>query len=93
MIDPSSLQSRAPTRRIILLRGAAYAAGAAAVLGAVSRADAAKMAQTAAAYQATPKGLQQCDNCLLFQAPKACQIVDGEIGPSGWCKFWAKKPG
>ncbi len=77
----------------MLLRGAAYAAGAAAVLGTVSRADAAKMAQPAAAYQATPKGPQQCDNCLLFQAPNACQIVDGEISPSGWCKFYAKKPG
>jgi High potential iron-sulfur protein len=93
MSDPSSVQSSAPSRRTILLRGAAYAAGTAIAFCAVPRANAAKMAQPAAAYQATPKGPQQCDNCLLFQAPNACQIVDGEISPSGWCKFYAKKPG
>ncbi len=25
--------------------------------------------------------------------PKACQLVDGDISPNGWCSFWAKKPG
>jgi hypothetical protein len=51
------------------------------------------MAQAGVAYQATPKGDQQCGNCSLFQPPSACTLVDGTISPSGWCKFWVKKAG
>jgi High potential iron-sulfur protein len=36
---------------------------------------------------------QQCSNCSLFQEPNACTLVDGEISPAGWCKFWVKKTG
>ena len=81
------------TRRHVLLRGVACAAGAAALVGAVNEARAAKMPQNspAVAYQPTPKGTQQCDGCLLFQPPDGCQMVDGKISPTGWCKLWAKK--
>jgi hypothetical protein len=51
------------------------------------------MAQKIAEYQETPKGDQQCSNCNLFQEPNACTLVDGEISPKGWCKFWVKKAG
>jgi hypothetical protein len=23
----------------------------------------------------------------------SCTLVDGEISPKGWCKFWVKKAG
>jgi hypothetical protein len=49
------------------------------------------MAQKAVEYQDTPKGDQECSNCSLFQDPNACTLVDGEISPKGWCKFWVKK--
>jgi hypothetical protein len=68
------------------------AAGAVASLAPIKEA-AAKMAQKAAEYQDTPKGDQQCSNCSLFQEPNACTLVDGDISPSGWCKFWVKKAG
>jgi hypothetical protein len=51
------------------------------------------MAQKAVEYQATPKGDQECSNCSLFQEPNACTLIDGEISPKGWCKFWVKKQG
>jgi len=51
------------------------------------------MAQKSVEYQDTPKGDQQCSNCSLFQEPNACTLVDGEISPAGWCKFWVKKAG
>jgi hypothetical protein len=92
MSDISRIQLSGPTRRTILLRGVACAAGAAALFETVPHANAGKMAQTAAAYQDSPKGTQECSNCILFQAPGSCQVVDGAISPSGWCKFWAKKP-
>lgn len=80
------------SRRTIVVRSLACAAGAAAFLVTVRHA-AAKMAQKAVAYQDTPKDDQRCDNCSLFQAPNACTLVDGDISPSGWCKFWVKKAG
>jgi high potential iron-sulfur protein len=85
-------RSRALSRRTIVTRGVACAAGAAALLAPLRQA-AAKMAQKGAEYQDTPKGDQQCSNCSLFQEPNACTLVDGEISPAGWCKFWVKKTG
>jgi len=92
MIKPSTLQSDGLSRRVILLRSAGCAAGAAASLLPLKQA-AAKMSQPSVAYQDTPKGDQQCSNCSLFQEPDACTIVDGSISPAGWCKFWVKKVG
>jgi hypothetical protein len=77
-----------------LLRSATIMAGGAAVLATAMTATSAqadKLSQAAATYQATPKDGAQCDGCGLFQAPSSCQLVDGTISPKGWCKFWAKK--
>ena len=87
------LQSRGISRRVVLWRTAGWAAGAAALLVPLKRA-AAKMSQQSVAYQDSPKDDQQCSNCSLFQAPtNTCTIVDGNISPTGWCKYWAKKAG
>ena len=88
----SGLQSMALSRRTIVTRSVAGAAGAAVLLGLVTEVSA-KMAQKAVEYQDTPKGDQQCSNCSLFQEPNSCTLVDGEISPAGWCKFWVKKIG
>jgi len=88
----SGRESRVISRRIVLLRSAGCAAGAAASLLPLRQAEA-KMKQAAAEYQDTPKGDQQCSNCSLFQEPDGCTIVDGSISPAGWCKFWVKKVG
>jgi hypothetical protein len=42
-------------------------------------------------YQPTPKGDQRCDNCVFWQPPASCKIVDGTIAPSGWCTLYKKK--
>jgi hypothetical protein len=87
--------SDTPTRRAIVLCSAFGAAGLIASLGQPRHAHAAKFPPTspAVAYQPSPKDGHQCDGCMLFQAPEACQVVDGKISPSGWCKLWAKKAG
>jgi hypothetical protein len=92
MARPSRIQWRALSRRTVVIRSFACAAGAAASLVPIKEA-ASKMAQKGAEYQDTPKGDQQCSNCSLFQEPNACTLVDGEISPAGWCKFWVKKTG
>jgi len=92
MSATSGVPSRAFSRRIVLLHSAGCAAGAAAVLLPLKEA-AAKMSQPSVGYQDSPKGDQECSNCSLFQEPNACTLVDGEISPKGWCKFWVKKAG
>ncbi len=51
-----------------------------------------KIAQKLVQYQETPKGPQECDNCLHFVAPASCKMVDGKINPKGWCSLYAPKP-
>ncbi len=92
MTKGSGIQSRVLSRRTIVTQSVACAAGVAALVGFVTEAVA-KMSQASVQYQDTPKGDQQCSNCSLFQEPNACTLVDGEISPAGWCKFWVKKTG
>ena len=79
------------SRRVLLLR-AGRAAGAFTILGTgVHAATAAKVSQTAASYQASPKGAESCANCAQFQPPSACSTVEGSISPDGWCSLYLKK--
>ena len=84
-IDNASISRRG------LFRGAALMISATAALLATSLPVIAKMAQKAAGYQEKPSGDQNCANCTLFKAPDTCTLVDGQIAPSGWCRFYAKK--
>ena len=40
-------------------------------------------------YQDSPNGIYSCANCTLFEAPKSCKVVEGEVSPDGWCKAFA----
>ena len=56
----------------------------------VSRARAdEKMTRQQAQYQDTPKDIYSCEACSLFEAPKYCKVVDGEVSKDGWCKAFA----
>jgi hypothetical protein len=48
-----------------------------------------KMTRQQAEYQDTPKGIYSCGMCTLFEPPKYCKVVDGEISKDGWCKAFA----
>ena len=84
---PKDDAKSAVNRRDLLLA----AAGAAPLVLAATKAEA-KIPQAAVAYQKTPNGDKECDNCNFFIAPNACKTVDGEIDPKGWCKIYVKKP-
>lgn len=79
------------SRRTILLRGVAYTAGAATLVGRASTARADKMTKAVVEYQNSPKGDQQCSNCGQFEPPNACKFVEGDISPTAWCKVWTPK--
>ena len=81
-----------PTRRrIVINAGLGVLAAGAAVAGARRAAAQEKLAQAIVQYQTTPKGGQQCDACVNWEAPNACKIVAGEINPKGWCVAFAPK--
>lgn len=48
-----------------------------------------KMTKAQAEYQDAPKGIQMCATCSLFEEPRACKVVDGDISPNGWCRSYA----
>lgn len=79
--EPARLSRRA------LLRAAA---GAAALLGTAAPAAAQiKVSKLSVAYQGQPDGSRRCALCAHFVAPGACQIVEGQISPQGWCRLFA----
>jgi hypothetical protein len=56
----------------------------------ISRVEAAeKMTRQQAEYQDTPKGIYCCATCSLFEPPRSCKVVAGEVSEDGWCKAFA----
>jgi len=45
-----------------------------------------KMTRQQAEYQDAPKDIYSCGMCTLFELPKYCKVVEGEISKEGWCK-------
>ena len=48
-----------------------------------------KMTREQAQYQDTPNGIYSCGNCSLFERPKSCKVVTGDVSEDGWCKAFA----
>jgi len=56
----------------------------------ISRTEASeKMTRQQAEYKDTPNGIYSCGMCTLFEPPKSCKVVAGEVGKDGWCKAFA----
>ena len=72
---------------------AAAGGGAIAAIGMASAGSAAqkKFTRQQAHYQPVPKSGQRCQNCALWQPPAACQVVEGQISPAGWCMLYQPK--
>jgi hypothetical protein len=66
----------------------AFAGGASAtlLLRTSSAYDDEKMTRQQAQYQDTPNGIYSCANCSLFERPKSCKVVAGDVSEDGWCK-------
>jgi hypothetical protein len=47
------------------------------------------MTKQQAEYQDTPHGIYSCGLCTLFDKPKSCKVVEGEVSEDGWCKAFA----
>jgi|SRR5271154_6260313 len=77
-------------RRRLVVQLALSSVAASLTFGTVSKALASdKMTRVQAEYQDTPKGISMCATCTLFEPPKSCKVVEGEVSPDGWCKAFA----
>jgi hypothetical protein len=84
MVEECMDQSR---RKVI---GAVVKGVSAGLLFRISQAQASdKMTPQQAQYQDTPKDIYSCEVCSLFEPPKSCKVVEGEISKDGWCKAFA----
>jgi hypothetical protein len=45
-----------------------------------------KMTRQQAEYQDMPKDIYSCGMCTLFEPPKYCKVMAGEVSRDGWCK-------
>jgi anaerobic selenocysteine-containing dehydrogenase len=86
-------ERREQVSRRDFLNIAAVGGGALLAAGFASAAPAAakKLSQKQAKYQPVPKSGQRCQSCALWQAPTACQAVDGQVSPAGWCILYQAK--
>ena len=82
------------SRRSVLLQGVSCATAATIAAAMIAldtnEAMAAKLPQKAVNYRPSPKGNQKCSTCKLFEAPKSCKSVAGDISPNGWCSLYRK---
>jgi hypothetical protein len=78
---------RTPSRRDLVY--AALSTVVAAVAGVETGRASEKMTREQAQYQDQPKGINMCSTCTLFEPPKSCKVVEGDVSPDGWCKAFA----
>jgi hypothetical protein len=70
-----------------LLRGTLAVFASALTRSAISQSQAQqKMSKREAGYQDSPMDIRMCATCTLFEPPKSCKVVEGDVSPDGWCK-------
>ncbi len=79
------------SRRGFLQVGAAAGGAIIGLRAGTADAATAKVAKGTVSYQMTPKGQARCGTCSFFQAPSACNFVNGPISPAGWCMLYRPK--
>jgi hypothetical protein len=81
------MRQQSPSRRDVVC--AALSSVVAAVAGVETGHASDKMTREQAQYQDQPKGISMCATCTLFEPPKSCKVVEGDVSPEGWCKAFA----
>jgi hypothetical protein len=82
-------ESRRIKSRRRLLRTFAKGMSAGLVARILPAVAAEKMTRQQAEYQDKPNGIYSCGLCTLFERPKGCKVVEGEVSEDGWCKLFA----
>ena len=87
-MDPLSRWSRRSALKSALALAGAACAGSLTPEDALAQQ---KVSKEALKYQDKPNGDQKCSNCMQFEPPGSCKVVDGKISPDGYCIAWVKK--
>jgi hypothetical protein len=82
-------EKRRDASRRKAIRALAGGASAALLSRMPSALAAEKMTRRQAEYQDGPNGIYSCAVCTLFEPPKSCKVVEGEVSKDGWCKAFA----
>lgn len=91
--DEQDRESRPLTRRGVVAGSVRLVAAAAGLAtAACSTLGLPKRSKADAQYQDRPRMGQQCSGCMHFEAPNRCSVVEGDISPHGWSKFYLAKP-
>jgi hypothetical protein len=56
--------------------------------GAMAQPAPVRISRADANYQDTPRGGLSCAGCSFFRRPRSCQVVEGDISPTGWCRLF-----
>ena len=90
---PCHQQGRVParSRRDVFRLLTAVAVGSGAISFATLAHAQSKTDKKTAKYQDHPNNGQSCSQCNYFHPPKTCQLVEGDVSPTGWCSFFLKK--
>jgi anaerobic selenocysteine-containing dehydrogenase len=86
MSSHSKVTRRDVLKQVLFLGGAACAGALAS-----PNAHAQKVSKAAMKYQDKPNGDQKCSNCMQFEPPGSCKVVEGAVSPDGYCIAWVKK--
>jgi len=87
-MNERKLTRRSMLRGAVLLATGTLAAGVIQVKPALAQQ---KMSKADAKYQDTPKDGQKCANCVYFQKPSKCAVVEGDVSAEGWSILFNKK--
>jgi hypothetical protein len=52
-----------------------------------------KAAKADVQYRDSPQDGKLCSGCMHFVPPSSCKLVEGDIGPRGWCALYTVKQG
>jgi hypothetical protein len=88
MNEKPKLSRRSMLKSAVGVAGAVVCAGLASNRRAFAQAKASKAAMK---YQDHPNGDQMCGNCIQFEPPSDCKVVEGPVSASGYCIEWVKK--
>lgn len=91
MYDDKKQSGRVSRRDFLNIAAVGGGALFAASLASPAPAAPKKFSQQQAHYQPIPKSGQRCQTCALWQSPTACQVVDGQVSPAGWCILYQPK--
>ena len=50
-----------------------------------------KLGKNFAKYTSHSMSGEQCKNCMHFEPPNRCGIVQGHISKDGWCKYFEEE--